>query len=342
MNLRLIEVFLPQDNSQQVQTLLQNYSIVEIWHIKVSNDRVLVKILVFAKEAEAVIDCLELHFAQADDFRIVLLAVEAAIPRPDMPEETSSPFKQLQSSGDAELQASRVNRQELYEQVAKTSVLSGTHIMLVLLSTIIAAIGLLRDNGTIITGAMVIAPLLGPNMALALATTLGDKTLALRAVKIGAVGIAIAFSFSVVVGWLFDASPEISEIAFRTRVSWSDLILAFASGMAGALSFTSGVTSAIVGVMVAVALLPPLVTFGMLLGSGEWYIAVGAMLLLLTNLICLNLAAVITFWTQKIQPGKWWETHEAKKLTHVAFWVWMLLLSVLIFGLGFWWKSRRA
>lgn len=61
--------------------------------------------------------------------------------------------------------------------------------------------GLLRDDGTIIIASMVIAPLLGPNMALSLATTLGDTTLALRAVKIGAVGISIAFSFSVL-NWI--------------------------------------------------------------------------------------------------------------------------------------------
>lgn len=342
MSLRLIEVFIPEENSQELSELLQNYSILGIWHINLSKNQILVKILVFAKEAEAVMDCLEIHFSQAEGFRLLLVAVEAAIPRPTMPEESASPLKKLNPEQEPEPQISRVNRQELYEKAAKTTVLTRNHILMVLLSTIIAAIGLLRDDGTILIGAMVIAPLLGPNMALALATTLGDTTLALKAVKMGAVGIAIAFLFSVLVGWFFGASSEIPEIAFRTRVSWSDLILAFASGMAGALSFTTGATSAIVGVMVAVALLPPLVTFGMLLGSGEGQVALGAMLLLLANLICLNFAGVFTFWIQKVQPGKWWETHQAKKLTQVAFWVWTVLLSALILGIGLWWEMRRA
>lgn len=342
MSLRLIEVFIPEKNSQEVSEFLQKYSALGIWHIKLSNNQTLVKTLVFAKEAEAVMDCLEIHFSQAEGFRLILLAVEAAIPRPVMPEESASPLKELKLEQEPEPQISRVNRQELYEEAAKTTVLTRNHILMVLLSTIIAAIGLLRDNGTILIGAMVIAPLLGPNMALALATTLGDAALALKAVKMGVVGIAIAFSFSVLVGWFFGVSPEIPEIAFRTRVSWSDLILAFASGMAGALSFTTGTSSALVGVMVAVALLPPLVTFGLLLGSGESQVALGAMLLLLTNLICLNFAGVITFWIQKVQPGTWWEATKAKKVTRLALWVWMILLSALILGLGWWWRVRRA
>jgi uncharacterized membrane protein len=54
---------------------------------------------------------------------------------------------------------------------------------MVVLSTIVAAVGLARDNAAIVIGAMVMAPLLGPNMALSLATTLGDTKLAFRALR---------------------------------------------------------------------------------------------------------------------------------------------------------------
>ncbi|WP_250123193.1 TIGR00341 family protein [Chroococcidiopsis sp. CCMEE 29] len=341
MNLRLIEAFLTDENSQQVPELLQAHSLLGIWQSKLSNGQILVKILLFVKEAEAVIELLETHFAQESGFRIILLSVEATIPQPEISQDTRSELKEVKLSQVLDTQGSRINRQELYANIAKTVVLSWSHILMVLLSTIIAAIGLLRDNATIIIGAMVIAPLLGPNMALSLATTLGDTNLALRALKIGAVGISVALAFSVLVGAVFPVSPEIPEIAFRTKASWSDVILAFASGMAGALSFTSGVTSAIVGVMVAVALLPPLVTFGMLLGAGQSQIAVGSMLLLLTNLICLNLAGVITFAVQQIRPGKWWEADKARKLTLVAFWLWLLLLATLIMGILVWRRNYQ-
>ena len=340
MNLRLIEVFLPDEDAQKVPELLQEYSLVGIWQTNLHKHQNLVKILLSEEEVETAIDRLETHFSQVDGFRIILLSVEASIPRLSIPPEMDFELKQLQEQ-ELDPQKSRINRQELYEDVSETVVLTWTHILMVLLSTIIAAIGLLRDDATIIIGSMVIAPLLGPNMALSLATTLGDTTLALRAVKIGAVGISVAFSFSVLIGYVFTASPEIPEIASRTRVSSPDVILAFASGMAGALSLTSGVTNAIVGVMVAVALLPPLVTFGMLIGSGYWQVAVGSMLLLLTNLICLNLAGLITFSAQNIRPGKWWQADFAQKVRHTAFWVWFVLLSALMFGILLWWKSYR-
>jgi len=337
MNLRLIEVFLPEEDAQKVPELLRDYSLVGIWQTNLYNHQNLVKILLYGAEAETAIDRLANHFSQVDGFRIILLSVEASIPRPLLYPEIRAELKEQE----LDTQRSRINRQELYEDVSATVILSWTHNLMVLLSTVIAAIGLLRDDGTIIIGSMVIAPLLGPNMALSLATTLGDTTLALRAVKIGAVGISVAFSFSVLIGYFFTVSPEIPEIASRTRVSGSDVILAFAAGMAGALSLTSGVSNAIVGVMVAVALLPPLVTLGMLIGSGYWQVAVGSMLLLLTNLICLNLAGLITFSVQKIRPRKWQEADFAQKVRHTAFWIWFVLLSALMLGILLWWKNYR-
>ena len=78
--------------------------------------------------------------------------------------------------------------------------------------------------------------------------------------------------------------------------------------------------------MVAVALLPPLVAFGLLIGSGNYEEASGAFLLLSTNLICVNLAGVITFIAQGIRPRTWWEAEKAKKASKTA----LILLSVLL------------
>jgi uncharacterized membrane protein len=69
--------------------------------------------------------------------------------------------------------------------------------------------------------------------------------------------------------------------------------------------------------MVAVALLPPLVTFGMLFGAGYLQEAFSAILLLFTNIICVNLAGVITFLAQGIRAITWWEAdRQGKKKLH--------------------------
>jgi uncharacterized hydrophobic protein (TIGR00341 family) len=339
MSLRLIEVFLPNSCTQRLAELLQARSPVETWQLPLSETHSLIKILLSVKEAEAVIDLLESHFAEAEGFRVLLLSVEAAIPRPALRQDIE--VSNLPDLATASEQVQRINRQELYESICGMVTLTSTHVIMVLLSTVIAAIGLLRDNATVITGAMVIAPLLGPNMALSLATTLGDRSLALRAVQMGAIGIAIALGSSSLIGTLVTVDPTIPEIAFRTQVHDSDVILAIASGVAGALSFSTGATSAIVGVMVAVALLPPLVCFSLLLAAGYWQEAISAMLLFLTNLICLNLAGVATFSLQNIRPREWWKADRVEKLSSVILLLWVVLLSSLMAGVLFWRRSHQ-
>ncbi|MDI6644585.1 MAG: DUF389 domain-containing protein [Methanobacteriaceae archaeon] len=68
--------------------------------------------------------------------------------------------------------------------------------------------------------------------------------------------------------------------------------MALASGFAGSLALITDISSALVGVMIADALLPPLVTYGLLLGSGQYYMAVGALLLFLVNLVAIIFARI--------------------------------------------------
>ena len=201
---------------------------------------------------------------------------------------------------------------------------------MVVLSTIVATVGLLYNSVPIIIGAMVIAPLLGPNMALALGTTLGDLSLLRRALLASLAGIGTAMALSVIIGMLVHVDPALSEVTARTRVGLGDIAVALASGCAGALAFTTGVSTTLIGVMVAVALLPPLVTFGLLLGGGQPVLAMGALSLFLLNLICVNLAGVITFLMQGIRPASWWEKDRAVKATRIAIGLWVTLLAALV------------
>jgi uncharacterized hydrophobic protein (TIGR00341 family) len=201
---------------------------------------------------------------------------------------------------------------------------------MVVLSTIVAAVGLYYDSVVIIIGAMVIAPLLGPNMALSLGTTLGDLSLLRRAIMTALTGIATTMALSVIIGVLVHVNPASPEVASRNGVGLGDIAVALASGCAGALAFTTGVSTALIGVMVAVALLPPLVAFGLLLGGGNPALALGALSLFLVNLVSVNLAGVTTFLVQGIHPATWWEKDQAEQATHTALKLWVGLLAVLV------------
>jgi uncharacterized hydrophobic protein (TIGR00341 family) len=131
-------------------------------------------------------------------------------------------------------------------------------------------------------------------------------------------------------GYFLGVDPQSAEIQSRLVVDLADVALALAAGAAGTLAFTSGLSATLVGVMVAVALLPPLVTAGLLLGAGYWSLAGGAILLFFTNLICINLAGVLTFLVQGIRPLAWWEAGRARRATITAITLWVLLLAILV------------
>lgn len=324
MALRLIEMVLPEQDGEEVLELLKEHKMLEHRQIRLSDGEVLVRILLEAEQSEAVLDLLDKRYSGKEGNRVVILAVEATLPRAE-PEEVVAP-EQLPEEKSPE----RISREELYEDIKDAAQYSRVYLAMVVLSTIVAAVGLYYNSVAIIIGAMVIAPLLGPNMALSLGTTLGDMSLLRSAILTALAGIVTTMVLSVFIGILLQVDPASPELASRNGVGMGDIAVALASGCAGALAFTSGVSTALIGVMVAVALLPPLVAFGLLLGGGHPALAMGALSLFLVNLISINLAGVTTFMAQGIHPATWWEKDQADKATHTALKIWVAMLAVLI------------
>jgi len=334
MALRFIELFLPKVARHRAEMKLEGHNVVAMWQDEISEKKICIKILVPSEETQPIVDILEKEFSLVDDFRVIIFPVEATIPRPKEEEKKAKPeTKPRELTQKVGSRIPSIPREELYADVEDTIRFSWLHLLLVILSAIVAAVGIMGNNIPVIIGAMVIAPLLGPNVALSLATTLGDMDLALRALKANLFGIALVLFFSAVLGFLFGIPTEndelIHEVQIRTEVSMGDIALALAAGAAAALSFTTRAYSALIGVMVAVALLPPLVVFGMLVGAGEWYEAKGALLLLLVNIIGINLSGVVVFFGQGIRPMRWWKAAKAKKATRIALMLWTILLIIL-------------
>lgn len=88
-----------------------------------------------------------------------------------------------------------------------------------------------------------------------------------------------------------------------------------------------------VEVMVAVALLPPAVALGLMLGHGHYDLAVGAGLLLAVNLVCVNLASKVVFFIKGIRPRGWLEKEKEKaKHAMIIFIIgWLITLFILMF-----------
>ena len=198
------------------------------------------------------------------------------------------------------------------------------------LATVVAAIGLTRDNTAAVIGAMVVAPLLGPNMALALGLTLGDGMLVRASLRTAGVGVALAFATAFVLGFGLGVDPAIPELQLRTEVGFSDMLLAVAAGAAGTLAYGTGAPTYLVGVMVAVALLPPTVASGLFLGGGYVHQASGALLLVAVNAVAVVFSAMITFLATGMRPRAWWEKERASASARRAAAVLGILLAALL------------
>lgn len=330
MALRFLEVRLPRTVRDEAAGLADAYPVIDRWCVP-SGDDDLHEFLLESQEVEPLVDALRSRFG--DDRRIIVMPVEATLPRLPEP-ETPDLIEPAEEAKVAKPARGRVSREELYEDLNDGIALTPTFLMFAGLSAVVATMGLLRDDQVAIIGAMVIAPLLGPNMAIALGTTLADFQLLRASLKSGAAGIGLSFLVAFAIGWFMPLpDPLPDEIVARIGPDLGHLALAMASGVAGGLAFTTGAPASLIGVMVAVALLPPLATGAILLAAGRPQDSIGAFVLLGTNLVAVNLAGIATFLAQGIRPLWRSEQDAARRAARNALLLWGLLLIAFGYAL---------
>ncbi|NNE88777.1 MAG: TIGR00341 family protein [Silicimonas sp.] len=290
------------------------------------SDRTTMQMLVGPDNRQALIDCIQSALSDQSDWRITILPIETTIPLPSDEEEAQAREKEA-----AEKSIGGMTREEIWNTVWRQARLDETYIAFVILSTIVAALGMLTDSLAVVVGAMVIAPLLGPNLAFAVGVALGDGKMIGRAMITNFVGIALAFGLSVLIGYLWEMGDEIpSELMARSDVRFDGLVIAVASGAAAALSLVTGVSSALVGVMVAVALLPPTSAVGIFLATGHTDHALGALLLLGVNIVSVNIAAHSVLLWRGVRPRTFFENKKAARGRVISGVIWVGLLLLLI------------
>jgi len=317
--MRIIEVITEAGNQDTIRSLAEQHGAEDIWcGTAMADGRQAFRLLVSDDIRQKVLDSLQQLLGNSETSRIVIQPVDVVLPKRDASKAEGRPDRQS------------TTREELFHRVEQGARLDRNYLTLIVLSTVVAAVGLMEDNVAVLIGAMVIAPLLGPNMALALASSLGDMPLLKKALLTSTVGIALAALLGVTSGLIWDVNPNGPEIMSRTIVGMDSVALALASGAAAALSLTTGLSSALVGVMVAVALLPPTVTAGMLVGAGQYESAMGATLLLAVNIVCVILASKIVFLSKGIRPRTWLEKRKAQQSSWLYGLFWAGLLALLV------------
>ena len=198
-------------------------------------------------------------------------------------------------------QIDREHRAKLVDRLNSNSRFDFDFVALMSLATLIAALGLARDSGAVVIGAMLVAPLMTPLVAVGLALVQANEKLLKDAIKSVMLGFAVALMIGVVTGVClklaapnFPISPQMAARSFPNMI---DLIVAMASGVAAAYAMgRPHLVSALPGVAIAAALVPPIATAGLAVPLGSWFLAGGAALLFFTNVIAIILGTAITFW----------------------------------------------
>ena len=167
------------------------------------------------------------------------------------------------------------------------------------LSTIIATLGLLANSAAVIIGAMIVAPLMGPIVGMAYSTAMGNRKLLRRSSFTVLKGIVLTIIVAWIVASIISLDTVDTEIMSRVKPTLIDFGIAMAAGAAGAFANTRrSISTAMPGVAIAVALVPPLSVVGIGLAQGSGDIAFGALLLFLTNLICIIFFGSLVFLFQ--------------------------------------------
>jgi uncharacterized hydrophobic protein (TIGR00271 family) len=208
-------------------------------------------------------------------------------------------------------------RAEIYARIRRGARPETSFFVLIALSAMIAALGLIVNSPAVVIGAMLVAPLMSPIIGTGLAIVMGDTRF--LKLTLGAVnrGVLLAIGVGFLAGLFAIGRPPSAEILARTQPTLFDLGIAVFSGMAAAyaLSFSQA-AGALPGVAIAAALVPPLATVGITLAAGLGQLltgqagdgmenlgnSLGALLLFTTNFIAISTAAALVFFILGFRP----------------------------------------
>lgn len=184
----------------------------------------------------------------------------------------------------------------LHRELSIDATWNANYIVCTISACMIATFGLISNSTAVIIGAMLIAPLMLPLRALAFSALEGDLRLFIKAI-LSIIGATIlALFLSCLTGSLV-AIPEFgSELLSRTQPNLVDLGIAITAGSISAFAkVRKGISDALAGTAIAVALMPPLCVVGLSLSQGMFTYSKGAFILYLTNLFGITLACMIIF-----------------------------------------------
>ncbi|WP_254864238.1 TIGR00341 family protein [Halovivax gelatinilyticus] len=313
--MRLVQLAVPNGSRESVLSTLDDRNIDYVVTEEVTADpyTAVVYFPLPKPAVEPVLDALSEQGISDDAYTIVL----------DAETVVSRRFEELKAEySEDSVESERISRQELLTEAQSLTPTIDVFVTLTVVSAVVATAGLLLDSPAVVVGSMVIAPLIGPALGASVGSVLNDESLFRQSIRYQFLGVVLsilaAAVFAVLVRYTNIVPPglvlaDVSEIDERLAPDLLSLAVALGAGVAGVVSISTGIGVALVGVMIAAALIPPAAAAGIAIAWGQPAAATGATVLVFVNVLSVNLAGLVTLWYAGYRPEHLWDLGPTEK-----------------------------
>lgn len=172
-----------------------------------------------------------------------------------------------------------------------------SYLWLMVLSAVVATAGLLLGSPAVVVGSMVIAPIVSPALTASVGLVRNDRDMSVGSVHEQALGLGVAVATATAFGLVvrqFGLAPasldveQLELVSLRISPTMLSAVVGVAAGAAGAYGLATKGQVAIVGVMIAAALIPTAAAAGIGLAWGNPVVAIGSVVLLVLSLLGIN------------------------------------------------------
>lgn len=201
---------------------------------------------------------------------------------------------------------SEADKTKAIERLIEDSTPDFDFFLMVTLSMLMAAFGLLLDSTAVVIGSMLIAPILYPTVSLALGVSLSDYKLIGRSFSSIVKAMAFGVGSAVLVSLFSGIDTYLTnEVVSRTVPSLLYFAVAVVSGMAVSYSLVKPkLSETLPGIAVSVALIPPLAVVGIGIANLDWAVVAGSFVLFVVNVIGIVFACMVSFSLMDVQGKK--------------------------------------
>lgn len=182
------------------------------------------------------------------------------------------------------------------EHLVEESRADGDYYLFLTFGAFITTLGLLINNPVVIVGAMLVAPILFPILALGMGVVTASKEAISRSIRNLAKSIVLIVIVSALTAFLINQTEVTEQLVLVSTPNFLFFLIAFFSGVVAAFSWVKqNVSATLPGVAITVSLLPPISAVGIAMTLGMRDVFSGSLMLFLINLLGIALASVVVF-----------------------------------------------